>query len=385
MARTILHLDMDPFLANVERVINPSLKGKPILVGANPAGRGVVSSASYEAREYGIYASMPISRAKKLCPNGVLVTPHYDRYEEFSERIYRILKAYAPLVERASFDEFYLDLTGCERLYGDMLHLAGKLKEAILKDTGLPCSIGIARNKLVARIASSQAKPEGILRIPPGKESLFLSRLSLKELPGISESILEKLGEMGIRTIGELAGLPRSLLVNSFGKVGKSLWQRARGMDMEEVRERAAQKSFRQEKTFEKDSEDPIFFKTTLSHLVEKLGYRLRKQGMRAKTLTLNIRYSDSRTVTRSRSGKEVEGDTEIYQIARELLQKAHTRRVRIRALGVCLSNLTPAAQQKPLFEDERERKKSSLYRSLDRIREKFGLKLHFGSLFLHR
>ena len=385
MARTILHLDMDAFFANVERVLNPSLKGKPIIVGGNPEGRGVVSSASYEAREYGVHSAMPMSRAMKLCPKAVLVTPHHHRYGEFSERIYRILKVYAPVVERGSIDEFYLDLTGCDRLYGDMLGLAGKLKEVILRETGLPCSIGIASNKLVAKIASSQTKPDGLLRIAPGRESRFLSRLPVKELPGIGETTHKKLREMGIRTIGDLARLPKSLLVNSFGKVGESLWERARGMDMEEVRERERQKSFSQETTFERDSEDPLFLKTIISHLVEEVGYRLRKHGMRAKTVTLKIRYSDFRTITRSTTGGEVDGDAEIYRIARELLEKAHTRRVRIRLLGVCLSNLTPAVEQKQLFENERERRKSSLYRSLDRIRDKFGLKLHLGSSILHR
>jgi len=385
MARTILHLDMDAFFANVERVLNPSLKGKPIIVGGNPEGRGVVSSASYEAREYGVHAAMPMSRAMKLCPHAIVVTPHHHRYGEFSERIYRILKIYAPVVERASIDEFYLDLTGCDRLYGDMLGLAGKLKKVILRETGLPCSIGIASNKLAAKIASGQAKPDGLLRITPAKEALFLSRLPLKELPGIGKTTHEKLRDMGIRTIGDLARFPRSLLVNSFGKVGESLWQRAGGMDREEVRERARQKSLSQEKTFERDSEDPLFLKTTLSHLVEEVGYRLRKHGMRAKTVTLKIRYSDFRTITRSTTGGEVDGDAEIYQIARELLEKAHTRRVRIRLLGVCLSNLTPAVEQKQLFEDKGEKSKSSLYRSIDRIRDKFGLKLHLGSSILHR
>jgi len=385
MARIILHLDMDAFFANVERVLNPSLKGKSLIVGGNPEGRGVVSSASYEARKYGVHAAMPMSRAKKLCPHAVIVTPRHHRYGEFSERIYRILKDYAPLVERASIDEFYLDLTGCDRLYGDMLDLAGKLKRVILRETGLPCTIGIASNKLVAKIASGQAKPDGLLRTPPGKESLFLSRLPVKELPGIGESTHKKLGDMGIRTIGDLARFPRNLLVSSFGKVGESLWERARAMDREEVRERGRQKSFSQETTFESDSEDPVFLKTTISHLVEEVGYRLRKHGIKAKTVTLKVRYSDFRTITRSRTGGEVDGDAEIYQIARELLKKAHTRRVRIRLLGVCLSNLTPAVAQKQLFEDERERRKSSLYRSLDRIRDKFGLKLHFGSSIWRR
>ena len=385
MVRTIFHLDMDAFFANVERVLNPSLKGKPLIVGGNPEGRGVVSSASYEAREYGVRSAMPMSRAKRLCPHAVFITPRHHRYGEFSEKIYLILKAYAPVVERASIDEFYLDLTGCDRLYGDMLGLADKLKEVILRETGLPCSIGIASNKLVAKIASGQAKPDGLLRIPPGGEALFLSRLPVKELPGIGEATQEKLRDMGIRTIGDLARLPRDLLACSFGKVGEYLWKRARGMDREEVKERAGQKSFSQETTFEKDSEDPLFLKTTISHLVEEVGHRLRKQGMRAKTVTLKVRYSDFKTITRSRTGGEVDGDAEIYQIARELLEKAHTRRVRIRLLGVCLSNLTPAVEQKQLFEDEGEKRKSSLYRSLDRIRDKFGLKLHFGSSILHR
>ena len=385
MARTIFHLDMDAFFANVERVLNPKLKGKPLIVGGNPEGRGVVSSASYEARKYGVHSAMPMSRAKKLCPHAVIVTPRHGRYGEFSGRIYRILQAYAPLVERASIDEFYLDLTGCGRLYGDMLGLAGKLKEVILRETGLPCSIGIASNKLVAKIASGQAKPDGLLRIPPGEESLFLSRLPVKELPGIGKSTHKKLGDMGIRTIGDLARFPRDLLVSSFGKVGESLWERARGMDREEVRERGRQKSLSQETTFESDSDDPVFLKTTLSHLVEEVGYRLRKQGMKAKTVTLKVRYSDFKTITRSRTVGEVDGNAEIYRIARELLEKAHTRRVRIRLLGVCLSNLTPAVAQKQLFEDEREKRKSSLYRSLDRIRDKFGLKLHFGSSIWRR
>ena len=385
MVRTIFHLDMDAFFANVERVLNPSLKGKPLIVGGNPEGRGVVSSASYEAREYGVRSAMPMSRAKKLCPHAVFITPRHHRYGEFSEKIYLILKAYAPVVERASIDEFYLDLTGCDRLYGDMLGLAGKLKQVILRETGLPCSIGIASSKLVAKIASSQAKPDGLLRIPSGGEVLFLSRLPVKELPGIGQATQEKLRDMGIRTIGDLARLPRDLLACSFGKVGEYLWKRARGMDKEEVRERERQKSLSQETTFEKDSEDPLFLKTTISHLVEEVGHRLRKQGMRAKTVTLKIRYSDFKTITRSRTGGEVDGDAEIYRIARELLEKAHTRRVRIRLLGVCLSNLTPTVEQRKLFEDERERRRSSLYRSLDRIRDKFGLKLHFGSSILPR
>ncbi|MFQ6083075.1 MAG: DNA polymerase IV [Candidatus Aminicenantia bacterium] len=378
--RRIIHLDMDAFFVSVERVFNPSLRSKPVIVGGDPNNRGVVCSASYEARRFGVRAAMPLIQAKELCPQAIFLPPHYGRYRDFSHKIYQILQIYSPIIERASIDEFYLDFTGCERIYGDIYHLAEKLKQIIRQKTDLPCSIGVGSNKLIAKIASSQAKPEGLLLVPQDQEAAFLHDLPLTALPGIGRNIEKKLREMGIRKIGELAEFPLQLLINSFGKVGENLWNKSRGIDFSLLQNRVQPKTLSQEITLNEDSTEPDFLKKILSRLVEELSVRLRGYRMKARRLTIKIRYSDFRTVTFSERVEPTNIDSEIYKIIKLLFERSYQRRVRVRLLGIIFSHLISLEEEAFLFEDEESKKKSSLYHSIDTIRKKFGQIIHLGS-----
>ncbi|MCP2519810.1 DNA polymerase IV [Candidatus Aminicenantes bacterium AC-708-M15] len=377
--RWIAHVDMDAFFANVEIERDSSLKGKPVVVGGNPNSRGVVCSASYEARKYGIRSGMPLFKAKELCPSAIFLKPRFSLYREYSEKIHKILKKYAPVVEKASIDEYYLDLTGCEKLYGDICTFTLSLKKIISRKTGLPCSIGLGSNKFIAKTASKRAKPDGFLYIPHGEEISFLSPLPIGEMIGIGKNMERRLQEMGIKTIGDIIKFPLSFLINSFGRFGEYLWEKARGIDFEEVKNCSYRKSLSHEMTFTKDSEDKNFLRKILAHLVENLCFRLREENLRTGTITLKIRYSDFKTVTISRTIEPTNCDTKIYKVAKELLEKAYTRRIRVRLLGLKFSKLLEENFSSSLFQDK-EKKENALFKGIDLIRKKFGNIIHLGS-----
>ena len=274
--RKILHVDIDAFFVSVEEVLDPSLKGKPVIVGGNPEGRGVVAAASYAVRRYGVHSAMPIAQAKRLCPHAIFLRGSHRRYSEYSEKVFEILKRYSPLVEPMSLDEAFVDLTGCERLHGPVLKSAEKIRNEIREALGLNASIGIASNKLLAKIASAYCKPNGMLWIAPGMEQRFLAPLPIQRVPGIGPKGGAELRRMGIKSVGDLARLPLELLEEAYGKWGVSLYSKARGIsDSPVIGDTEDPRTISRETTLETDSADPLFLESTLSYLTEKAAGQL--------------------------------------------------------------------------------------------------------------
>jgi DNA polymerase-4 len=366
---------MDAFFVSIEESLNPTLRGKPVVVGGNPDGRGVVSAASYAARKFGIHSGMALSQAKKLCPQAIFLQGNYERYSIVSRKLFKILSRYTPDIEMVSIDEAYLDLTGFSRLYGHTFGAAQRIKDEIKDRLRLNASIGIGANKLVAKVASDCAKPNGILMVLPGYEKAFLAPLSIDRLPGVGKSVGEKLISYGVRTIGMLAKVEKDLMVRTFGKWGLLLHENASGIDSSPVGGRySGPKSISRETTFDEDTIDRKLIFSTLFWLVERTAKSLREEKLQTRTITLKLRYSDFSTVTRSMTLKEgTDLDKKIYQCVEELFQKAYTRRGRVRLLGVCLSNFCSPAWQENFLDEEKTDKLKSFYKSVDEIRDKYG------------
>jgi DNA polymerase-4 len=375
--RTILHIDMDAFFVSVEEVRDPSLKGKPVIVGGDPDGRGVVAAASYEARKYGIHSAQPVSRAKRLCPHAIFLRGTHGLYSEFSARIFEILDHYSPLVEPMSLDEAYVDLTGCERLHGPTTETAVRIHDAIQSQIGINASVGMAANKLMAKIASGMAKPNGFLRILPGHEAAFLAPLPIGRIPGIGPKSVEEFKRMGIRTVRDLVALPLELLEEVHGEWGHRLYQKARGISKSPVLKRDDTRSISRETTLEKDSADPAFLESTLSWLVEKAASQLREEGIRARCVSLKLRDSDFKTVTRSHTLTEATcEDHVIFDTVAGLFRKLFTRRTRVRLVGVALTSFTSGeTPQMELFENLDAKQWQKLYQGIDHIRSKYGFR----------
>ena len=366
---------MDAFFVSVEEVRDPSLKGKPVIVGGAPDGRGVVAAASYAVRKYGVHSAMPISRAKRLCPHAIFLRGSHGLYSEFSARIFEIMNTFSPLVEPMSLDEAYVDLTGCERLHGPITDTAVRMHDAIKNQVGINASIGMASNKLMAKIASGMSKPNGFLRILPGHEATFLAPLLVGRIPGIGPKSAEEFKRMGIRTVRDLAALPLELLEEAHGEWGTRLYEKARGISHSPVLKRDDTRSISRETTLEEDSTDPAFLESKLSWLVEKAASQLREEGLRARCVSLKLRYSDFKTVTRSHTLNEAAcEDPIIFDIVRNLFRKLFTRKTRVRLVGVALTSLTSdVSPQMELFEELDSRQWQKLYQGIDRIREKYG------------
>ena len=378
---------MDAFFVSVEQVRDPSLLGKPVIVGGDPEGRGVVAAASYEARKYGIHSAQPVARAKRLCPHAIFLRGSHHFYSEFSGRIFDILDRYSPLVEPMSLDEAYIDLTGCERLHGPITDTAVRMHDEIKSQVGINASVGMAANKLMAKIASDMAKPNGLLRILPGHEAAFLAPLPIGRIPGIGPKSGEQFKRMGIHTVRDLAQLPLELLEEVYGEWGSRLYQKARGVCRSPVLKHDDTRSISRETTLEEDSIDPAFLESTLSYLVEKAASQLREEGLRARCVSLKLRYSDFKTVTRSHTLSDAAcEDHVIFDTVVGLFRKLFTRRTRVRLIGVALSSLTAGAPpQMELFENLDAGHWQKLYRGIDRIREKYGFRsILRGSSFLH-
>jgi DNA polymerase-4 len=316
---TILHVDMDAFFVSVELLERPELRGKPVVVGGQPDQRGVVSAASYEARRYGIQSAMPLRTAGRLCPHAVFLEVRHELYSEWSDRIATILARYSPRVEMASVDEAYLDLAGTERLLGHPLAAAHRLRQEITQNTGLPSSIGVARTRLVAKVASDQAKPAGLLWIPAGSEAAFLATLAVRKIPGIGKVTEAALNGLGIETVGQLAALPRDRLEDAFGRWGGALYRKARGEDTYEFLDDAEAKSISHHHTFGEDVNDPAVIESTLSHLCQKAAKRLRDAGLYAGTVTLVLRYAGFETITRAHTlPAPTDLDQDVLRVTRE-------------------------------------------------------------------
>lgn len=378
---TILHVDMDAFFVSVELLARPELRGKPVVVGGKPHERGVVTAASYEARKYGVHSAMPLRTAGRLCPRAVYLDSNHALYSQWSDRIAAILTTYSPVVEMVSIDEAYLDLAGTERLHGAPLAAANKLLREITATTNLPCSGGLAFTRLVAKVASDQAKPRGLLWVPPGREAAFLAPLGIRKIPGIGKVTEAALKALRIETVGQLAEVPAEKLEEIFGQWGTALHRKARGEDSYEFLVDAEPKSISQNHTFGEDTTDRQALDTTLSHLTQKACKRLREAGLETRTLTLTIRYAEFETHTRSKTlAHPANLDATIHAVFRELFHTHWDTRRQIRLLGVSLGALTHGAQQLSLLDSERREKLERLTRTTDRLRDRFGFsKIQFG------
>jgi DNA polymerase IV len=369
----ILHVDMDAFFVSVELLDRPELRGKPVVVGGQPNRRGVVSAASYEARRYGIHSAMPLRTAGKLCPHAIFLEGRHDLYAEWSDRVATVLSRFSPVVEMASIDEAYLDLSGTSRLHGPPLAAAHALLTEIGAKTGLPCSAGLARTRLVAKVASDQAKPRGLVWVPAGAETKFLSPLSVRRIPGIGRVTEAALASMGIETVGQLAGIPEERLQEVFGRWGTALYRKAHGEDSYEFVIDAEPKSISHSHTFGSDTKHRPALESMLSNLCQKGAKRLRDAGLDTCTVTLRIRYSGFQTVTRAHTLPEpTHLDPVLLATLRRLFEKHWDRRP-VRLIGIEFGTLTQGANQIGLFDPEARQKLERLARATDQLRDRFG------------
>ena len=379
LPRIIFHVDMDAFFVSVEELQDPSLKGKAVVVGGQKDERGVVSAASYEARKFGVHSAMPLRTAAKLCPHAIFLDGHPDLYREYSHKAREVLHDFSPAVEMASIDEAYLDMTGTEKLHGPPLQSAHKLHAAMKGRTGLNCSIGIGGSRLMAKICSDQAKPNGVLFVLPGQEQPFLAPLDVGRIPGVGKVTKAQLNQMGIIRIGDLLRVDASVLEENFGKWGTALAGKARGEDAGgwfegEVGEDWKAKSISHEHTFGTDTRDIEQLEATLLRLSEMVGRRLREQGFAARTMQLKLRYSDFSTITRAHSvAVPTAVDTEIFTAIRTLFHDNYQPGRAVRLLGVHASNFQDLPEQMDLLDDGLHQKWSRALTALDRMRDKYG------------
>jgi len=382
---SILHVDMDAFFVSVELLERPELRGKPVVVGGQPDQRGVVSAASYEARKYGIHSAMPLRTAGRLCPHAVFLDGHHEKYGEWSDRVATILAKFSPIVEMVSIDEAYLDLAGTERLHGPPLAAADKLLRMITQTTALPCSGGLATTRLVAKVASEQAKPRGLIWVAPGREERFLAPLPVRKIPGIGEVTERALRALGVETVEQIAAVPQEKLETIFGQWGTALYRKARGGDSYEFVIDAEPKSISHNHTFGEDTEDSKAMAAMLSHLSQKACKRLREAGLATRALTLTIRYAGFQTYTRSKTLAEpTRLDADIFGVFQELFRVHRDPRRKIRLLGVSLSGLTHGNEQLDLLEAERRARLEKLTSAADRLRDRFGFgKVQLGGSLL--
>jgi DNA polymerase-4 len=370
---------MDAFFVSVEELFDPSLRDRAVVVGGDRNERGVVAAASYEARKYGVHSAMPLRTAAKLCPQAIFVHGHPERYREYSGKVREVLQQFTPQVEMASIDEAYLDMTGTERLHGPPLRAGHALHERVRSTTGLKCSLGIANSRLVAKVASDQAKRNGILWVLPGGEPAFLAPLDIRKIPGVGKVGEKNLNALGIRKVGDLARFDESFLEERFGKWGLALAGKARGLDAggwfdEEIGEGGDPKSISHEHTFGEDTTNVDQLESTLARLCEMVGRRLREQELHARTIQLKLRYKDFSTITRAHTLATVtQLDTEIYSEIRNLFRRNWKRGEAVRLLGVQASSLERGEGQMGLIDVERNRRWKQALTTSDRLRDRFG------------
>jgi DNA polymerase-4 len=380
MIRTVFHVDMDAFFVSVEEVFNPELRGKPVVVGGGPDQRGVVSAASYAARKYGVHSAMPLRTAARLCPHAIFLPGHPTHYREYSGKVFRVLNRFSPKVEMASIDEAYLDLTGTERLLGPPLRAAQHLHDEVLKATGLNCSVGIATSRMLAKVASDAAKPNGMLWIPPGQEARFLAPLPVRKIPGVGRRTEERLAQYGVHRISDLAAIDEPVLEQLLGKWGLALAGKAQGLDAgayfaADIAEESDPKSISHEHTFGEDTADAELLESTLAKLSQMVGRRLREHGLFTRTVSIKLRYSDFSTFTRAHTLDAATSiDIELIEHSRLLFRRNWTG-APVRLLGVQISSLTHDEGQMSLLESEKTRKWRSALGAADRLRDRFGEK----------
>jgi DNA polymerase-4 len=377
--RTIFHVDMDAFFVSVEELYDPALKGKPVVVGGQRHERGVVSAASYAARKFGVHSAMPLRTAAKLCPQAIFVNGHPERYRECSEKVHKVLCAFSPQVEMASIDEAYLDMTGTARLHGPPLKAAHALHSRMKAETLLNCSVGIGSSRLIAKVSSGQAKPNGVLLVVPGEEAKFLGPLDVREIPGVGKVMESHLHALGIKKVADLANLEEGELEDRFGKWGLALAGKARGEDAggwfdTEVGEDTGAKSISHEHTYNEDTADVSQLEATLMRLSEMVGRRLRESNLHTRTVQLKLRYKDFTTITRAHTlAAPTQLDTEIFEQIRALFRKNWKKGMQVRLLGVQTSSFESLPEQISLLEDSRQQRWKDALAAADRLRDKFG------------
>ncbi|MBI5577225.1 MAG: DNA polymerase IV [Deltaproteobacteria bacterium] len=396
--RRIIHLDLDAFYASVETLDDPSLKGKPVIVGGSER-RGVVCAASYEARKFGVHSAQPTATARRLCPQGIFLSLRMERYKEFSGMVFDVYRRFTPLVEALSIDEAFLDVTDSVRLFGTPVEIAGKIRSSVREETGLTVSAGVASNKLLAKIASDMNKPDGLTVVPSGKEKAFLAPLPVEKLWGVGKVTGEAFHRMGVRTIGELSRIPRETLARKFGMHGAQLHLLAQGIDDREVEPEVEAKSVGHEETYPEDLVDIGSIENELFSLATRVASRLRRHEAKGKTITLKVKYCDFTLVTRSVTRDRATDDgAEIYRSVLPLLGKTEAGKRPVRLLGISLSRLSGdeenrsggkheqltlfggpqggrdgSSRQESAPPQPSSEKKEKLNRAVDRIREKFG------------
>jgi DNA polymerase-4 len=373
MGRTIIHVDMDAFYASIEQRDDPSLAGRPVIVGGVTGQRGVVSAASYEARRFGVRSAMPVARARKLCPEGAFVSGDMPKYVAVSRELRGILSSYTPLVQPLSLDEAFLDVTAALRLWESAEKIGREIRERIRGELALTASAGIAPNKFLAKMASEHCKPDGLLVIKPGDETDFLRDLPVREVYGVGKVTARRMAERGIGTISQLAEMSRPELRRAFGKQGEKLYELARGIDDSEVVADTEAKSISHETTFDVDVDDEKRLRRTLGVLSDRVSCRLRQEGLVASTVSVKVRLADFTTSTRERSVKEpVDADNEIFSMAWTLFKETPLGGQKVRLLGVGVSGLDGDSGQMSLFSEGGEKNRKAMM-AVDNIRRKFG------------
>ncbi len=374
MTRRIMHIDLDAFFVSVEQTLNPELQGKPVVVGGKRDRRGVVASASYEARAFGLHAGMPLVTACRLCPQATFIEGSFPKYRDASQRFMSILADFSPYLEPVGLDEAYLEITGFESIHGSIHQMAVAIKQRIKGELGLCASVGIASGKVVAKVAAELSKPDGLLEVATGKEPSFLAPLPISKLPGIGSKGERILNGLGINTIGQLAALPLAKLKRHFGASGEFLHRYANGIDDRKIEPPAAAKSISRETTFGDDIKDRARLEATLRYLSERVGSELRQRGKQTRCVTLKLRYADFTTITRSHTLRQSgNSDQTIFDTGRQLLKRALSQDRRpARLIGIGVSNLTEPGRQLDML-DASALRLEQLNKVIDRIRQKYG------------
>ena len=367
----IAHFDLDAFFVSVERILDPSLVGKALILGGSRE-RGVVSTCSYEARKFGVHSAMPMARAVALCPHAIVMQGTRGQYSKFSQWVTDIIAAKSPLFEKASIDEFYIDLTGMDRFF-DPLQWTIDLRNEIIETTGLPISFGLASNKMVAKMATNAAKPNGFLQVLAGKEKEFLAPLQVGEIPGVGEHMLKTMHSLGIMTINDLSAYPQYLLEQNFGKYAEVLQQKALGNHAGSVHHFHEAKSMSTEHTFSENTSDQDFLQAELMRMTEKLGHELREEGKMTNCVAVKIRYPDFETHTRQMAIAPSSYDDELIKVVKDLFGNLYKQKHAVRLIGVRFSELTASSLQTDLFENRV--RKASLYTAIDAVKLRFGKK----------
>ena len=367
--RTIVHMDLDSFFVSVSVLQRPTLRGKPVLVGGT-SDRGVVAACSYEARQFGIHSAMPMKIAKRLCPEAIIIRGDYEEYSKFSDVITEIIKENVPLCEKASIDEFYIDLTGMDRFFG-CYKFASELRQKIIRETHLPISLGFSGNKTVSKVATGEAKPNGQIKIDFGHEKIFLAPLSVKKIPMVGDKTYHLLRSMGVEKVHTLQKMPIEMLEMVLGENGNMIWKKANGIDNSPVVPYQERKSMSTEETFDTDTIDLNKLNSVFITMTEKLAYQLRSENKLTACITLKIRYTDFNTHTMQARIPYTSCDHTLIAKAKELFEKLFNKRLLIRLIGVRFSHLVGGGHQINLFEDSQEI--IQLYQAMDRIRKRFG------------